>query len=76
MLYCDSTYATLLFIYVGFAMIKLIWTSWKYSRLESKAHMVYFVASSLGLLTALPLVVDNLIVFSQNTADYGDMRLP
>ena len=59
MLYCDSTYATLLFIYVGFAVIKLIWTSWRYSRLEAKAHMVYFVASSLGLLTALPLILDN-----------------
>ena len=76
MLYCDSTYAALLFIYVGFAIIKLIWSSWKHSRFEAKAHMVYFVASSLGLLTALPLIVDNLIVFSQNTADYSEMRLP
>ena len=76
MLYCDSTYAILLFIYVGHVMIKLIYNSWKYSRLESKAHMVYFVASSLGLLTALPFILNNEIVFRHNTPDYGDMRLP
>lgn len=76
MLTCDSTYAVLLYIYVGFAIIKLIWMSWKYSRLEARAHMVYFVANSLGLFTALPLVLDNLIIFRANTSTHGNMRLP
>ena len=70
----DTIYASLLFVYVGFAIIKLIYLSWKYSRLEARAHMFYFVTNSLGLLTALPLVVNNLLVFSRNPTTYVDMR--
>jgi len=76
MLFADTTYACLLFIYVIFAILKLIYFSWKYSRLEARSHMVYFVASSLGLLTALPLIIDSLTVFINNTSNYEELRLP
>ena len=61
MLYSDTVVSCLLFIYVGFAMFKLILMSWKYSRLESREHMVYFVANSIGLLTSLPFCILNTI---------------
>lgn len=74
MLYMDVLVQFLLTIYAGFAIFKLIYMSWQYSRLESKEHMVYFVANSLGLLTALPLVMLNLYFFSQNEENYGENR--
>lgn len=39
MVFADTTYTTLLFIYVLFAIVKLIVVSWKYSRLEARLHM-------------------------------------
>ena len=39
MVYADTIYNTLMFIYVLFAVIKLIVVSWKYSRLEARSHM-------------------------------------
>ena len=63
MLYCDCTYASLLYIYEIMCMVRLIYFSWKKSRLEAKAHMKYFVLNSLGMLLALPLIINGLVVF-------------
>lgn len=74
MLICDTVYACLLFIYMLYCNIKLIYMSHKYSRLESNNHMRYFVITSLGLLLALPLVINDLIYFMYNTNTYADWR--
>ena len=36
--------------------------------------MAYFVLNSLGLLTALPLVIDGLIVFMNSYENYLELR--
>ena len=36
--------------------------------------MVYFVANSLGLLMALPLVIDGLFLFMHNYDTYTELR--
>jgi len=76
MLYADTTYAVLQYIYVLYAILKLIYFAWNYSRLEARSHMVYFVANSLGLLTALPLIIFNLQTFIHHTSDYPMLRMP
>ena len=67
MLWCDTIYASMLFMYVIWTMIRLIYFSWMKSRLEARAHMLYFVLNSLGLIIALPLIINELLVF---LADY------
>ena len=74
MLICDCTYACMLFFYEVFVVIRLIYFSWKYSRHEARQHMTYFVLNSIGLLTALPLVIDGLFVFIYSYDEYSDLR--
>ena len=74
MLYCDCTYASLLFIYEIYTMVRLICYSWQKSRLEAKAHMWYFVLNSLGLLLALPLVINGLLVFLFEYDEFTTLR--
>ena len=75
MLICDCIYASLLFFYEIFCVIKLICFSWKYSRHEARTHMSYFVLNSLGLLLALPIVINDLVFFTFHTKDYDQWRL-
>ena len=74
MLICDCCYASLLFFYEIWCILRLIIYSWKYSRLEARKHMSYFVLNSLGLLFALPLVVDGLLVFINQYESYMQLR--
>ena len=66
MLYCDCIYASLLIIWFIYAMTLLIYFSWKYSRLESRQHMFYWVTNCIGLLLAFPLVFNGLVAFIRN----------
>mgnify|MGYP001626840315 CR=1 FL=1 len=75
MLYCDCVYASLLFIYMLYCCVRLIYLSYKYSRLESLNHMFYFVVGSLGLLFALPIVINDLLYFLTHTDTYTSWRL-
>ena len=70
MLYCDCTYACLLYNYEIYTIVRLIIYSWKKSRLEAKAHMSYFVLNSLGMLLALPLIINGLVSFIRNYDEY------
>lgn len=63
MLICDCIYASLLYIYMIWCIVRVILYSWRYSRLESRQHMWYFVLNSLGLILALPLVINGLLLF-------------
>ena len=66
MLYCDCIFASLLIIWCAYAMTLLISKSWKYSRLESRQHMFYWVCNCIGLLLAFPLVFNGLVAFIKN----------
>ena len=74
MLYCDCTYATLLFLYEIWTMVRLICYSWQKSRLEAKAHMWYFVLNSLGMFLALPLVINGLLTNVTKYDEYTTLR--
>ena len=74
MLYCDTIYVSLLFMYVIWTMIRLICFSWKKSRLEARAHMPYFVLNSLGMLLALPLIFNGTIIFLTHYDTYTSLR--
>ena len=74
MLYCDCTYASLLFFYEIWTMVRLICFSWKKSRLEARAHMLYFVLNSLGMLLALPLIINGMLVFISKYDEYTTLR--
>ena len=74
MLYCDCTYASMLFLYEIWTMVRLICFSWKKSRLEARAHMFYFVLNSLGMLFALPLIINGLLVFLSDYEEYTTLR--
>lgn len=74
MLYCDCTYATLLFIYEMFTATRLIYFSWKRSRFEAREHMCYFVLNSLGMLLALPLIINGLLAFLMHYEEFTKLR--
>ena len=74
MLICDCTYASLLFIYLIWCMTVLICFSWKNSRLESREHMWYFITNTLGMLLALPLIINGLVTFLLKYDEYTTLR--
>ena len=74
MLICDCIYASLLFLYEMLVMIRLICYSWKKSRLEARKHMWYFVLNSLGMLLALPLIINGMLVFLFDYDNYTTLR--
>ena len=63
LLYVDCIESTLLLLYTILAMGQLIFYSWRYSRLEARAHMRYFIGNSVGLLLSWPLVINGLFTF-------------
>ena len=67
MLFSDIIYSILMSIWIAFVIIKLIISSWKYSRLESRSHMLCFVANFTGFIIALPLIILNLSIYIKNT---------
>jgi hypothetical protein len=74
MLWCDTGYASLLFLYMLYCSLKLIYYSQKYSHFEARIHMGYFIITTLGLLLALPLVINDLLYFLENTDSYSEWR--
>ena len=74
MLICDCCYASLLFLYLIWLILRLLIASWKYSRHEAKIHMPYFVLNATGLLLSLPIVIDNLLTFITEYDEYSDLR--
>jgi len=76
MLSSDLIYTILMSIWIAFVIIKLIISSWKYSRLESRSHMLCFVANLTGFIIALPLIILNLHIYINHTDNYADMKLP
>ena len=63
MLLCDCSIYIILFFYMMWCMGSLIYFSWKKSRYEARKHMFYFITNSLGMLLALPLVINGFITF-------------
>ncbi len=74
MLYCDTAYASVLFLYMLYCSLKLMIYSSKYCHFESRNHMCYFVLTTIGLLLALPLVINDLLYFVANTDEYSTWR--
>ena len=70
----DCIYSGALMLYVIFCFIRLIVFAWKYSRLEAREHMWYFMVVSASLGFSLPLVINNLLMFMHKAALYGDIR--
>ena len=75
MLLCDCIYAATLFVYIIYMGLKLICSAWTSSRYEAKHHMKYFVVVSLGLALSLPLVINDLLLFHENTTRYANWRI-
>ena len=63
MLLCDCSIYIILFFYMLWCMASLIYFSWKKSRHEAREHMFYFITNSLGMLLALPLIINGFITF-------------
>ena len=53
----------LIFAYILFCSVKLIAYSWRYSRLEARSHMPYFLINTLGIITGQLLMVIKIILF-------------
>ena len=49
--------------------------SFKYSVLEARLHVWYFVNNSLGIIVAQLFILNNLSVFHQDASFYMDWRL-
>ena len=73
MLVNDCGYAVTLFFYEIVIIVRLVYFSWRYSRLEAKKHMPYLILNSLSLILALPLIIDDLIVFRQRYDEYNNL---
>ena len=58
-----------------FCSFRLIFFSWKYSRLEAQDHMSFFIVNSLGLISGQLLVMNNLATFYDDPNFYLDWRL-
>ena len=74
MLISDCVYAVLLYLYMIWTIARLICYSWRFSRLEARSHMFYFVVNSIGLLLSFPLVIDGLYVFINHYDEYTLIR--
>jgi len=67
MLIGDCIYSGLLCFYIIFIVLRLIIFSWTSSRLEARTHMRYFVIVSVSLGLSLPLVINDLLMFEEQT---------
>ena len=70
----DITYQSALLMYIIFCSFRLIYFSWKYSRLEAQNHLNFFLVNTLGLLSGQLLVLNNFAAFYDVPNFYKDWR--
>ena len=63
LLVIDTFVCCLILSYILFCTVKLITFSWRYSRLEARSHMPFFLINTFGLISGQLLMMTKIIMF-------------
>ena len=71
----DITYYSCFMLYILFCSFSLIFYSWKYSRLEARSHMLFFVVNGTSMFCAMGALLYVKLIFLLEPAFYLEWRV-